>query len=477
MPNIINENGITIKTQDELVSEISNGLRDIYGPDINLDPDSPDMQLLMIYVLASLDVLQLLVEAYNSFDPDKAVGKVLDQRVQLNGVQRKAGTYTIQTVSVVVSEPVTLYGLDQTIEEVYTVADDAGTEFQLGETVTLESAGGYSLVFQAAEIGKTEVLLNTITNPVTVVLPVVSVNNPTGPISIGQDEETDVQLRIRRQKSTSISGLGWKDSLEAALYNINGITDAKVYENPTGENPDANGIPSHSIWVIVSGTYSDAEVADAIYTKRNAGAGMLGQRTYGIVQKDSTVFVVKWDDVETEDIFIKLTIEAIDPAQAIDIDLIRTRLAEGFNVDIGGVANINNISSRVQAIEPNALVTSAGLSLLATGPFTAKLSNSAKNKKFVLSYDNVIITPIAIYPKDISVVGGATPESRTILAYGGFGTYTWSILVDNSGAGGTPASIDASGFYTPGTGTQDVLDTIQVADSQGNLASIQVQVT
>ncbi len=476
MPNIINENGLTIKTQNELTSEVTTKLKNIYGSDINLAPDSPDMQLVMIYVLASLDVLQLLVEVNNSFDPDRAIGKILDQRVQLNAIQRKAGTYTIQPVTIQISEPTTLYGLDQSIEEVYTVADDAGTEFQLGTTVTLPSAGFYSLVFQASEIGKTEVLINTITNPVTVNLSVVSINNPTGPISLGQDEETDIQLRQRRQRSTAISGLGWKDSLEAALYNINGITDAKVYENKTSANPDAFGIPSHSIWVIVSGTYSDAEVAQAIYTKRNAAAGMKGDRVANITQKDGSNFVVQWDDVSTEEIFIELEIEKIDPTLPIDIDAIKNKLAQDFNVEIGGVANINEISCKVQEIDPNALVTSAGLSFLSTGPFLPKLSNSAKNRKFVLSAENVIITPILIYPSIISVVGGSSPESRTITAYGGFGAYTWTVAVDNSGAGGDPATIDSTGYYTPGTGTQNVFDTIQVEDEQGNTAQIQVQV-
>lgn len=477
MPNILNENGLTIDSQAEMQASLKAKLESIFGTDINLDQDSPDQQLMMIYIMASLDVLQLIVEVFNSFDPDKAIGKVLDQRVQLNGIQRKAGTYTIQPITVTVSEAVTLYGLDQSVEDVFTVEDNAGTQFQLGQTISLPSAGAYSLIFQASQVGKTEVLLNTITNVVTVVLEVTSVNNPSGPISIGQDEESDLELRMRRQQSTAISGLGWLESLEAALRNINGVTDAKVYENKTNSNPDVNGIPAHYIWVIVSGTYSDIEVADAIYTKRNAGAGMRGEKSYTITQADGGSFVVNWDNVATEDIFVNLVIEPLDSDLPVDISNIRTKLAENFNVEIGGTANINEIASQVQEIDSNALVTSAGLSLLSTGPFTPKLSNSSKNKKFALSEANVIITPIVIYPSNISVVGGATPESRTIVAYGGFGSYTWNVIVDNSGAGGDPATIDSTGYYTPGTGSQDVYDTIRVEDSLGNFATIQVQVT
>jgi hypothetical protein len=53
------------------------------------------------------------------FDPDNAVGVVLDQRVAINGIQRQAGTYTVTPITVVTSQSVNLYGLDQDVQPVY----------------------------------------------------------------------------------------------------------------------------------------------------------------------------------------------------------------------------------------------------------------------------------------------------------------------------------------------------------------------
>jgi len=473
MPNIINANGLTTKTQEEMDIEISQKLRNIYGNDINLSSDSPDGQNKNIFILTALDQLELIIGVYNSMDPDKAAGVVLDSRVKYNGIQRKGGTFTVLSITVVTSDPVVLYGLDQTAQDIFTVADDQNNEFQLGETVSLSVAGTYSLVFQAAESGKVEVLPDTITNAVTVVLGVVSVNNPNPPISVGIDEETDPQLRMRRQKSTSLPSSGYVAALEAALLNVNGVTDARVYENDTNQNPDANGVPAHSIWVIVAGVYSQVDVARAIYTKRGTGAGMRGVKTYVITEQNGSTFVARWDDVALENLFIKLVIEPIDPALPIDINLIRNKLPDSFESPIGGTVNVNEIACMVQTIDSNALVTDAGLSLLATGPFTPKLSNSARNKKFVLLSENVIITPVVIYPLNLTAIGGVDPAGRTLLAYGGYGAYTWSIDDDNSGG----ATIDANGFYTPGTTNQDVVDVVKVTDSQGNVAFANIEVS
>lgn len=476
MPNLIDANGLQTATLDELRAQVFNAIQTIYGVDVNLDQDSPDAQLAMIYIEAALDILDLIKNVYNSVDPDLATGAVLDQRVALNGIQRKAGTYTITPVEIVTNDSGTLYGTDQTAQDPYTVADNAGTQFQLATTTNISGAGTYDLIFKAAQAGKVETIINTITVPVTVETFVVSINNPAAAISVGVNEETDVELRVRRQKSTSISSQGYKDGLEAALINVNGISAAKVYENLTGSNPDARGIPSHSIWVIVEGVYSASDVANAIYQKRNAGCGMFGANTFVINEIDGNTFVVQWDDVAVENLYISMTVSSIDATKAVNVNGIRTGLPALMSFEIGGTVNANGVACEVQGIDPNALVTSIGFSLSPTGPFTSVLTNSALNKIFQLQSANIIITPIEIIPINPTVAGGLTPAHRAFVAYGGYGSYTWSIQTDNSGPGGTPASIDSTGLYTPGTGHVNVTDTIKVVDSQGNTAYMSVEV-
>src|SRR5579859_118797 len=101
MPNQITAAGIQIATSAELTTNYQNAFKAIYGPDINLNPNSPDGQLIGILVQSTLDLLDLVVQVHNGFDPDTAIGAVLDERVAINGIQRKAGTFTVTNVTIV----------------------------------------------------------------------------------------------------------------------------------------------------------------------------------------------------------------------------------------------------------------------------------------------------------------------------------------------------------------------------------------
>ena len=93
MPNSIGPTGLTITTQTEQVTNFTSNMQAIYGPTINLASNTPDGQMMMIFIQAVLDLANLLLQINNMFDPDNAVGVILDQRVAINGIQRQAGTY------------------------------------------------------------------------------------------------------------------------------------------------------------------------------------------------------------------------------------------------------------------------------------------------------------------------------------------------------------------------------------------------
>lgn len=471
MPNTIGVNGLTTQTQAELITQLSDAFRLIFGNDINLSSDTPDGQLMLTFIQEVLDLLDFVRQVNAQFDPDQAIGAILDQRVGINGIQRQSGTHTVTNVTITTTQSLTLNGAEQNVFEVFTVADNAGNKFELIESVNLPSPGENVLAFEAVVPGVVLTNPNTITVPVTIVLGVSDINNPTTATTIGLSEESDVELKIRRQKSTSLSSQGYLDGLLAALENISGVTSAFVYENVTGST-DADGIPSHSIWVIVSGTGAPAAIANAIYTKRNAGCGMKGDQDFGITQVDGSIFLVHWDDVEAEDLFIKFTATSLDGVNAPNIDAIKEGLASlstSFNPGVSAQVNINDLATAVQEIDNNTLVTNAGFSTTSGGSYTNTLTPTDKNKQFVLSADNIIITPIIVTP---AATTSASLGTKQFSAIGGFGTYTWSIHTDSSGG----ASINSStGLYTAGSGTGT--DVVRVTDSLSNTKDANVVVS
>lgn len=488
MPNAVTTTGLTVATYAELLNAYTAAFQLIYGNDIDLDSDSPDGQIINIFIQSVLDLENLIMQVYNMFDPDLAIGAVLDQRVAINGIQRQAGTFTITNITVATNQSVNLYGLDQTVQPVFTVADGSGNQYQL-QTTQLgfnPGAGGSPLVFQAVAPGALTPTPNTITVAVTIILGVLSVNNPTTASSIGINEETDAQLRVRRQQSVSLASQGYLAGLLAALLNITGMVSAFVYENNTGAT-NSDGVPGHSIWVIVSGTAAALDIANAIYDKRNAGCGMFGSINYVITQIDGSLFTVSWDGVVAEPLFIKFSVTPIDGVNIPNISAIRSGLVTTLLPGVNEAVNINEVATLVQALDSNSLVTNAGLDITSGGAFAnLTLAPAAKNKQFAISSPNIIILPMILVAAGGTLVvsAGLVVSTATVAnlgtivftSLGGYGTdhsavnphLTYSIF---SGSG---SIVSATGVFTAnGVGTT----VVRVTDALGNIANCTVTVT
>ena len=153
MPDILDAQGLQVKTAQEILSDLSADFRNIYGNDINIDQNSPDGQILGIVTQMATDLRELLVQVNNGFDPDRAIGRILDERVVINNIERVGATYTVINIDITVNQTVTLQGLDGNYNDpnatAYTVQDNAGNQFILADTTTLVS-GTHSLTFRAS---------------------------------------------------------------------------------------------------------------------------------------------------------------------------------------------------------------------------------------------------------------------------------------------------------------------------------------
>lgn len=464
MANEINAAGLTTATRDEIRTYYEDQFRLIYGSDINVGSDTPDGQIINIFVQSVIDLQDLLVQIYNSFDPDNAIGTVLDQRVAINGIQRQAGTFTTTNITLTITGSVNIFGVDQTAQPIYTVADAAGNRWELVNTQVGATSGAF--LFQSAVPGAVLTVPNTINLPITVVLGVTAINNPTTYATLGINEETDAALKIRRQISVSLASQGYLAGLRAALLNINGLTFAYIAEN-TGGVTDADGVPGHSIWVIVAGTGAAADIANAIYTKRNAGCGMYGAESYDVVQVDGSTFTVYWDDVASRSLFIKFTVASLDGVNAPNIAAIRSGLVTSFVPGVAAQVNINDLATDVQAIDDNTLVTSPGFS--AAQVQTIALSAVAASGAFKLSYNGSESASIAwnastgdidtaltaVLPAGVTVVvTGSIASQSIVLTFTGVVDYlvfvsTISLLTGASAAITATVSATYTNTLTP----------------------------
>lgn len=472
VPGTFGSNGLVLPTRAELVTFFETAFQNIYGPYINLDPETPDGQMINIFIQAILDLQDLLQQINSTFDPDNAIGIILDQRCAINGIQRAAGTFSTVNIDLVLNQSVNLFGLDQTTNPVYTVADPAGNQWQLQVTQSGAGPGSVSYVFQAALPGALTAEPNTITIPVSIILGVTSINNPNAQLTTGINEESDAALKVRRQRSVSLPARGYFASLLAALENIEGVSFANIIENVT-DAVDVYGVPGHSIWVVVAGSSSPADIANAIYVNRTAGCGLFSllgssSQSFDVTQADGSIFEVVWDNVELEDLFIKFTATSLNGINPPNILGITEGLPDIFVPGVFEEVNINGLATDVQSIDPNTLVTNAGFSLAAGGTYTVVLTPSLPNKQFSVASDRILIYPMILSPENSQVVALG---SQQFITYGGYGPYTYSIDVNNSG--GSIGS--ATGLYIAGS-TPSVTDTILTTDFFGSTGTAFVAV-
>lgn len=345
MVDILNSNGLTVSTAIELRDALNEALRNIYGNDINLDQNSPDGQSVGIYVQAGVDLRELIASVYNSFNPDNASGRVLDERVVINNITRKGGTYTITPIDITVDRTVTLSGLDDDFNNVdgtgYTVQDNAGNEFILIDTTELTS-GTTSLPFRAKNIGLVNTTVGTITNAKTIVLGVTNINNSSAPTSVGQDQETDAQLRLRRQQSVSLSSNGYANGLLGNVLNLDGVIDAKFYENVTNA-VDSNGIPAHGMWLIVEGG-ANSDIANEIYTRKSTGSDMKGDIEVAITTESGVFFTAKFDRPDAQDLYIRFEIKETISGTTFPITNIKNYIVDNLIYGIGDFAETSEIT-------------------------------------------------------------------------------------------------------------------------------------
>lgn len=268
----IDENGIFKPDYADVLAYLEAEFRGIYGEDVYIEPDSQDGQMLAIFAAAIDGCNAQAVAIYNAFSPSSARGVGLSSVVKINGIKRLVASYS--TVDLVITGQA-----GATITN--GIAQDAsGTQWLLPASVTIPSDGDITVTATAKDLGAVLAGANTITQIGTPTRGWQSVNNPVA-ATPGAPVELDAALRRRQTLSTALPSRTVFEGTIGAVASLTGVARLKGYENDTGTT-DANGLPAHSISLVVQGGDATA-IAQAIADKKGPGAA-----TYGTTSVDVT---------------------------------------------------------------------------------------------------------------------------------------------------------------------------------------------
>jgi uncharacterized phage protein gp47/JayE len=232
---------------------------------------------------------------YDAMQIANATGQQLTNLCQLVGIPRLGATYSQVTM--------TLTGTAGAIIPGGLIVQGGGTDgrarWVLASTVTLDGAGSGSGVAVAEGAGAVSADSGTITLIATPTAGLLSVTNA-DPATVGDNEETDAELRRRRQASLQQQGAHSLNAIRASLLGLSGISAAACIDNPSAATTTVQGL-SLTAWsvaaVVLPSTLTDAQItglAKSLYSQVAAGLQLSGDQTATVTGADGYARTVRW---------------------------------------------------------------------------------------------------------------------------------------------------------------------------------------
>ena len=264
--------GLEIDSLETRIATVSAALRTAIAANLDLSVDQPTGQLVRILLEHIQQFAELLQEIHSQFDPDQATGASQTALALVTGTQRRAATFG--TVAVTLNLDALAVAPAGTL---FAVLGDPANTWALDTAVTAVGAGDYAGVATSTVAGAVQALAGTITVIPVAVAGLNTVTNAAD-ATMGLEEETDAELRERRELEVTQGGSTSTDAIRAALLQVEGVIEAYVYENDT--DVTVATMPPHSITAVIwdgaAPAATDLDIATAIYENKAAGIRSFG---------------------------------------------------------------------------------------------------------------------------------------------------------------------------------------------------------
>jgi uncharacterized phage protein gp47/JayE len=311
----IQETGTIIPDTGDILTEVQNEFKDVFGADLVTTPDTPQGVLMTAFALARDSIVRNNAALANQINPNLAGGVFLDAIWALTG-----GARAIATRSTVTGQ---LTGVPSTLIP-------AGSRAQTTEGDLFETTGDVSIIangtaeveFRSVEYGPIPALSGTLTQIITGIVGWETVTNADN-ATLGVEEQSDQSVRALRRNTLALQGVALPEAIVSGLYMTEGVRSLSFRENVTDSPITIDGVSldPHSIYVCVDGG-TDMDVATTLLNNKSLGCGWNGGVTVDVLEPFSgQEYEVKFSRPTEVEIDIRVTIRAstqlTDPAQDV----------------------------------------------------------------------------------------------------------------------------------------------------------------
>ncbi|EHL7666714.1 baseplate J/gp47 family protein [Salmonella enterica] len=300
----IDSTGVIMPDTDDVIDEVRDEFRAVFGDDIITDDWTPQGVLINAEVKARTTVIENNAAVANQINPNLAGGIFLDAIWMLTGGQRRGATYSQVTgICRGVAGSIIPAGSRARTKN--------GDEFATLEQVIIGDLGTVNAVFQATSTGPIPAPAGSLTQIIDAVLGWETVTNDAVG-SLGQDVQSDVSARAMRRKTLALQGVSITEAITSALYNTPGVRSLKFRENVYDVEKVIDGVTMrpHSIYVCVDGG-TDDDIAQALLASKSAGCGYNGNTTVTVTDPISgQKYVVNFDRPEEITVLMRVDVSS-----------------------------------------------------------------------------------------------------------------------------------------------------------------------
>jgi len=269
--------GLVLPAETDVLDGVISDINAAFGGGLNPGLETPQGQIASSLAAVIADKNAEFAYLANQVDPQYADGRFQDAIARIYLLARKPATATVVAA--------TLTGVSGAVIPAGTLAQDtSGNVYSCLGDVTIGLAGTAAAQFENIVTGPIPCAAGTLTQVYQAVIGWDAITND-APGTLGSEVESRADFEYRRINSVAFSARGTVQAIYANVFNISGVLDVYVTENYLSTSATVGAtsysLAPHSVYVAVVGG-SDADVAKAIWAKKDVGCDYNGNTTVSV---------------------------------------------------------------------------------------------------------------------------------------------------------------------------------------------------
>lgn len=354
---MLTTSGYERPTFDDILDSLILKAQELFGEDIETNEQTPLGKFIRIIAYDRAKAEEEAEAIYYARFPNTATGISLDRLCPFVGIARNAATPSQYEITVTGTAGYTVpYG--------FLVSTESDIQFYNTQDTVIEENGFCTIVVECTQSG---IIGNVSYTEISeIVNPDADIDSIAGKsiVTVGEDEESDYDLRQRFKQASTGLGSCNKTAIESALIRVPTVTSAKLVVNES-DTTDSGGRPPHSFTAYITGGANyEKEIAETIFDKKPIGIKTYGDKSFTITDEGGYEHTIYFARTEIVNVRVKAKIATTAEFEGdTGLENIKTNIRAYINsLGVGNEVVFSQLYNCIYSVSGVKKVTSLSLS-------------------------------------------------------------------------------------------------------------------